>query len=245
MGACLACAACQGVCTSISLCFSCVGCCCGGGETPRDLGMGKIRALALMISSLVLALASQYWLYEYLDGLDAWTEGCDDEAYSEDFRETCIGNTAVYRVSFVDAAFFLLMTLGALTSTLFNNRYWGLKLLLWIVLIIGSIFISNDVFDTTGYVWVARIGAFIFTILQQIVLIDLAYRWNDAWVIKAQELGEDSEGRSYLVSLLTISVFVIGASLVAIGFMFHYFSGCAVNELVISLTLILSVVSGL
>lgn len=68
------------------------------------------------------------------------------------------------------------MAMCACCSPEFNNGFWGFKTLLWAALVIASVFITNDVFDTTGYVWVARIGAFVFTIMQQIVLIDLAYR---------------------------------------------------------------------
>lgn len=72
--------------------------------------------------------------------------------------------------------FFLLMALCACCSPVFNNGFWGFKMFLWTLMLIASIFISNNVFDSSGYVWVARVGAFIFTIMQQVVLIDLAYR---------------------------------------------------------------------
>lgn len=77
----------------------------------------------------------------------------------------------------------MLMALCACCSPEFNNGFWGFKTLLWFVLLIVTLFITNDVFDTTGYVWVARIGAFIFTIMQQIVLIDLAYRCGRVCVL--------------------------------------------------------------
>ena len=70
------------------------------------------------------------------------------------------------------------MALCACCSPTFNNGFWGFKLFLWAVLVVASVFISNEVFDTSGYVWPARIGAFIFLIMQQLVLIDLAYRWG-------------------------------------------------------------------
>lgn len=73
--------------------------------------------------------------------------------------------------------FFALMALCACCSPVFNYGFWGFKFMLWAALMIATLFITNDVFDTSGYVWVARIGAFIFTIMQQIVLIDLAYRY--------------------------------------------------------------------
>lgn len=69
------------------------------------------------------------------------------------------------------------MALCACCSPEFNNGFWGLKTLLWAALLVATLFIDNEVFDTGGYVWVARIGAFVFTIMQQIVLIDLAYRY--------------------------------------------------------------------
>eukprot|EP00904_Undaria_pinnatifida_P010895 jgi/Undpi1/6936/HiC_scaffold_21.g09410.m1 len=129
--------------------------------------------------------------------------------------------------------------LCACASPTFNNGFWGFKTFIWCLLIVGSIFISNDFFD--GYVWVARVGAFIFTIMQQIVLIDLAYRVNDGLVEKANASGEGSEeGKPYLVALVAVSGFLYLGSLAGIGAMFHYFDGCSENELVISLTLILA-----
>lgn len=69
------------------------------------------------------------------------------------------------------------MAFCACCSPVFNNGFWGFKLFLWVLLVIGSIFLSNDVVGTDGYVWPARIGAFVFIIMQQLVLIDLAYRY--------------------------------------------------------------------
>ncbi|CAN0319945.1 unnamed protein product [Pylaiella littoralis] len=201
-----------------------------------------------MLASVVLAIAGQYYWYTLFDGLDAWQDGCDNPSYSGNFEDVCIGNTAVYRVSFTGTVFFAVMALCACCSPQFNYGFWGFKSFLWAAILIATLFITNDVFDTTGYVWPARIGAFIFTIMQQIVLIDLAYsRINDGLVAKANQHGEDSEeGKPYLYVLLAASGVLYAGSLSAIGAMFHYFRGCAANELVMSLTLILAVaVTGL
>ena len=37
------------------------------------------------------------------------------------------------------------------------------------------------------FLWVARLGAALFTVLQQVILIDIAYNWNDDWVERANE----------------------------------------------------------
>lgn len=86
--------------------------------------------------------------------------------------------------------FFFVMALCACCSPPFNNGFWGFKFLSWAVLLIATLFISNNVFD--GYVWVARVGAFIFTIMQQIVLIDLAYRCVSCF---RRVSGEDRTGQ--------------------------------------------------
>lgn len=71
-----------------------------------------------------------------------------------------------------------------------------------------------------------------------------ASRVNDGLVEKANASGEGSEeGKPYLVALVAVSGFLYLGSLAGIGAMFHYFDGCSENELVISLTLILALVS--
>eukprot|EP00953_Heterococcus_sp_UTEX-ZZ885_P006059 3739-Heterococcus_DN1.PRE.2 len=146
------------------------------------------------------------------------------------------------RVSMVDAVFFALMMAGASTSSLFNNRYWAAKFILWLGLAVGSVFLDNSIFDDSGYVWPARFGAFLYIILQQIVLIDIAYKWNDSWVAKAQELGEDSDGKWYLIVLVAVAVLLYACALSALGVLFGYFTGCADSEVILSLTLVLCVI---
>ncbi|CAM9286446.1 unnamed protein product [Phaeothamnion confervicola] len=245
MGGILACMACQAACALCSVCCSCAGCMCGAateGKVPRDPMVGKMRSFGLVIFSIVLGLVFQYKVAEYLyDNMSQWQKGCS--GYSTDYQDICAGNAAIYRVSFVDVVFFVVMALCAPFSGRFNNRFWGLKLIFWALFFVAMIFVPNNVFDDNGYVWPARFGAFIFTILQQVVLIDIAYTWNDQWVKKAQQLGEDGEqGRKYLVSLVAISSFLFAAAIVVLGFLFHYFRGCPANDLILSITLILCVV---
>ena len=43
--------------------------------------------------------------------------------------------------------------------------------------------------ENTGYLQIARVGGAIFVVLQQIILIDIAYNWNDAWVQNGEVRG--------------------------------------------------------
>jgi hypothetical protein len=91
---CLACTACTAACSTLSAVCSCAGCLCGGSsakETPTDLMVGKLRSLALIITSLVIGLLTQYfWAKHAADHLHTWTSNCGN-------NETCIGNSAIYR----------------------------------------------------------------------------------------------------------------------------------------------------
>ncbi|KAG5184707.1 serine incorporator/TMS membrane protein [Tribonema minus] len=235
---CFACTACSAVCTTVSTVCSCAGCLCGsafGSSTPRDLMVGKLRSMGLVMVSIVLGLLTQYmWADKLADKLDQWNYGCDG-------NQACQGNAAILRVSMVDSIFFFVMMVGSFTGSLFNNRCWALKLTFWSVMIIASVFISNAVFDDHGYVWAARFGAFLFIILQQIVLIDIAYQWNDACVKKAQDLGEDGEGRKVLVALVCTSLLLFAVAISGVGVLFGYFKGCQSNDIILSLTLIMIV----
>lgn len=62
-----------------------------------------------------------------------------------------------------------------------------MKFVVFLVLIAASMFTPSYVFDQHGYLQVARVGGALFTVLQQIILIDLAYSWNDRWVQNADE----------------------------------------------------------
>ena len=60
-----------------------------------------------------------------------------------------------------------------------HNTGWDIKIFCFVALLVGMTFAPNPVFDDNGFIWVARIGAFVFLILQQVILIDSAYCVNE------------------------------------------------------------------
>lgn len=118
----------------------------------------------------------------------------------------------------------------------FYDTFWWAKLLVYVALLIGFCFLDSDVFDARGYAWWARIGGFLFIILQQIILLDMAYIWNERWVDMSTR--EDSNSL-YLTGLLSFSAILFMGSYAAIGIMFWQFD-CPDAAAIISLTLILT-----
>ncbi len=130
--------------------------------------------------------------------------------------------------------------MALLFGSLWNNKYWFPKVVFFIGLLFAAFFMTNSVFDG-AYLWIARIGAFIFSILMQVVLIDVAYVYNDTLVKMDDEAGADTIGKKSLLFLLSISLLLIVAALVCLGVLFYFFHGCTNNDVILSLTLVLCV----
>jgi hypothetical protein len=56
-----------------------------------------------------------------------------------------------------------------------------------------SIFVSNDPWFLGIFLHLSRAGALIFVVVQQVILIDLAYNWNDSWVGEFSFLPSEGE----------------------------------------------------
>jgi len=214
---------------------SCVGSCLGGccatvvgkaccGKTTET----KMGHLILLFLGTVLALVLRYWggplmIHLYIYNLDVCT------------GTGCYGIGAVYRISVALFIFFLLHALvlrfngGCLRkpSMLAN---WAVKFLLLILLLVCAFLVPDGFY--LGYVNVARVIAGVFLVLQIILLIDFAYRWNENW------MADDKEWTKAIIAVCVIS---FAGCLTWFGFMVHWFggSGCNLENFLLSGTFLL------
>ena len=239
MGCCLslACCACEGACClGRGLCA----CCPSSGDDGKKAAnpdAGRTGSMWVMVLAMALSLLMQYYVAKYMD-FYAWT--CDDDDAG------CKGAAAVYRVSLCTCLFFAAMAAGTYASPAFHDSYWGSKFLGWVVLLVVSVFVPNEVFDDHGYLWVARVGGFVFVVLQQVLLIDLAYYMNDSLVTLADS-GEVSEWcgmPSPLVALIAAAAALFLVAVVGVGLLFAYFgTDCTSPDTILGLTVALCVVA--
>ena len=149
-------------------------------------------------------------------------------------------------MSLCTCLFFAAMAAGTYASPAFHDSYWGSKFLGWVVLLVVSVFVPNEVFDDHGYLWVARVGGFVFVVLQQVLLIDLAYYMNDSLVTLADS-GEVSEWcgmPSPLVALIAAAAALFLVAVVGVGLLFAYFgTDCTSPDTILGLTVALCVVA--
>eukprot|EP00566_Odontella_aurita_P013899 CAMPEP_0113571772 /NCGR_PEP_ID=MMETSP0015_2-20120614/25738_1 /TAXON_ID=2838 /ORGANISM="Odontella" /LENGTH=437 /DNA_ID=CAMNT_0000474757 /DNA_START=99 /DNA_END=1409 /DNA_ORIENTATION=+ /assembly_acc=CAM_ASM_000160 len=239
-----------------SLCSSC----CGNDKSssvPPSATSGRRRSVFLLVISIALALAFQYGVAPALqpDGkasevprvggylIEVWSSGCQYE--TSELRERCSGNTGVYRVASATVLFFLLAAIAAACKPTANREAWPAKYVLFIFLVAGTVFISNDPLFFPVYMNIGRIGAVMFIFFQQIILIDLAFNLNESWVEKADRVETDEgggAGRRWFGAILATCGLLYAISFTVIVLMFLFFSGCRSNVAFISVTLAMGII---
>lgn len=124
-----------------------------------------------------------------------------------------------------------------------NREAWPAKYVLFLFLVGATIFIPNDPLFIPIYLWIGRIGSVFFILLQQVILVDIAYNWNEAWLNRSDQAELDEgpgKGKKWLAVILVSCVLLYAASLAGIIIMYMQFGGCATNEAFISITLVMT-----
>lgn len=235
-----------------SVCTSCLGNDKSSSDPP-SMTSGRARSVFLLLLSVLISFGYQYgigpWLSEgnlanitsigkYL--IEGWNKGCENFE-TETIQEACRGNSGVYRVSFSTTLFFILSGCAALTRPSFNREGWCVKYMLYLLFVGAMIFVPSDPLFLSIYMQIARVGAAFFIIIQQIMLVNIAYNWNESWVMKADKANSENEGsgKLWLTSILGACAILFIGSFTVIGFMYHHFQGCNINMAFISITLLL------
>jgi len=229
-----------------------VACCCGSAacslcckacpscknSTSSRIGYTIMLLLSFIMSCVMLSPGIRH-------KLDKIPQFCDKVGV-----ETCdklVGYLAVYRVCFAMASFFLIMAVITInvksssdTRAKIHNGFWGLKLLVFIGIMVGAFFIPKGNFSKTWMI-LGMIGGFLFILIQLVLLIDFAYRWSQSWISNYEETGN----KGWFVALLSCSAFMYlcAIAIVACSYIFYtHKEGCTLNKVFISLNLCLCVV---
>ena len=170
--------------------------------------------------------------------VDCWTAGCTD--LNDGLVVICSGNSGVYRASFSAFIFFVLFGIIAKCRPTANREAWPAKYILFLFVSAGTCFISNTPLFLPIYLNIARVGGFLFNVFQQVILIDVAYNWNESWLEKSDQAEANEgvgKGKKWLGAILvSCAIFYIG-SIAGIILMYTYFGGCSTNDTFITITL--------
>jgi len=178
--------------------------------------------------------------------VNSWTDGCHFE--DEELIYRCSGNAGVLRAAFSSVLFFWLAGTAAYFRPTSNREAWPAKYALFCFLVGSTVFLPNKPLFYDIFLDISRIGASVFVVYQQIILIDVAYCWNDAWVERANQADyqEVGSGTKWLAAVLLSSGILYTGSLAVITFLYRTFAtGCVTNSLFIAFTFILPLIATL
>ena len=210
-------------------------------------------SVGLLLAAVALSMALQFSGNEMMAGVSTWSACARD-------RE-CLGEQATLRIASALGLFFCLCAVASKAGAVqaapaaasepflggaeasaaaahgsLRGRDVCVRLSLLGALLVVLWFLPSGCLD--GLAWVLRAGAFCFAVLQQIILIDFAYLWNDEWCAKAER-----RGAAWLFALLAASLLMLGGALAGIVLLFLYYGprGCAASQSAISVALLFSV----
>ncbi|XP_022104493.1 serine incorporator 1-like isoform X2 [Acanthaster planci] len=217
-------------------CSFCPGC---KNSTASRLVYGLILLLGTFLSCLALIPGIQTAIQKipYI---------CDKAQKDVNVCQRFGGYLGVYRLCFAMACFFFLFAVIMIKVKTskdpragLHNGFWFFKILILLGVGVGAFFIPLGTFEEV-WQYVGMVGAFLFILIQLVLIIDFAHSWNEKWVEKMEE-GE-SKGWYYALLFATVINYLITLT----GFILLYIfyigrgtdDGCSLHKFFISFNMI-------
>lgn len=163
-----------------------------------------------------------------------------------------VGYEGVYRVCFSLACFFLLFAMimfNVKSSRDFRaklqNGFWFFKYALLIGIMVGMFYIpyGTGTFDR-AMMYLGMIGAFLFILIQLILIVDFAHGWADKWISNYQETGS----RGWFTALLSVTLVFYIISISCVVLFYTYYTkadDCLLHKFFISVNLIFCIIASI
>ncbi|XP_038051435.1 serine incorporator 1-like isoform X2 [Patiria miniata] len=156
------------------------------------------------------------------------------------------GYIGVYRLCFTMACFFFLFAVIMIKVKTskdpragVHNGFWFFKMLMLLGVAVGAFFIPSGTFEEV-WQYFGMVGAFLFILIQLVLIIDFAHSWNEKWVEKMEE-GE-SKGWYYALLIATVVNYLITVTGFILLYVFYIGRGtddsCALHKFFISFNMI-------
>lgn len=248
--------------SSAACCFGSAACslCCSACPSCKSSSASRIAYAALLLGGTIVACVMLSPLIgEQLKKIPGLCEGGKDLTSSLPINVggsagydcmSYVGFAGVYRVCFALACFFALLAVIMIKvksskdpRSKIQNGFWFFKIIILVGICIGAFFIEGSPGSKFAYAWmvIGMIGAFLFLLVQLVLIVDFAHNWNEKWVARYEE----TESKLWMAGLLGFTVFFYLVSLTIIVLLYVYYakaSDCSMHKLFVSLNLVLCVI---
>jgi len=203
-------------------------------NSKDDRRMAQLMYMIFFTLACVVAIVIKFWGTAHLDVIHG------DPFASCNGITNCLGNQAVYRLSWASFFFFMLMCLATIFVIQIHYNYFLPKFIVFVACIIGWFFLPNSFFDV--YQEIARVLSFFFLVLQLIILIDFANDIHEYLINPSGAEGDPEMTCGTKLTYMLICVVCWGGALAGCVCMYVYLP-CKLNQFYISVTLILGVLT--
>ena len=200
----------EALCCAGTLCCKTLCCCCSKSCGSSRKTFYRLGYLFFSLIWIGIALILMY----FGGKMFKWF-GLSCPGKSGDQENVCLGVGAVMRISFTLAIFHLILGLiclcpSKITNTI-NEGAWPIKFLIVLGLFAVSFFIPEVFFKYYGYI--AKGSSLIFIVFQILMLVDIAYAWNDKWlgIYDSTEEGSGTERCWGIILIIFTLIFFGGA----------------------------------
>ncbi|XP_029296274.1 serine incorporator 5 [Cottoperca gobio] len=179
-------------------CISQLACCCGSAacscccnccpKIKQSKGTRIMYALYFLLVTIICVIMMSPTVEEQMrDNIPFYSELCVKINAGENCK-TLVGYSAVYKVCFGMACFFLFFAIFTIRvnnsrgwRAAVHNGFWLLKFIALVACCAGAFFIPEE--ETFLEVWrcIGAAGGFIFLLIQLMLLVKFAHRWNTNW----------------------------------------------------------------
>lgn len=227
-GSCLVGSACQCLCSAFK-------CCGASSKVFSRIGYALFALVWIILSTLLLYFGHYITIGSLADYL-----GCTDSAT----KDSCIGLSSVYRMSFSLVVFhlilFLLCSCRNEVIAAINEGAWPLKFLAVLGFFALTFAIPNGFFKVYGYI--AMGASCLFLIYEMILVIDMAYSWNSAWVGNFDSSNENSgTSKCWCIMLIIGTIAATGGAITVYVIMFIHHREGALNLVVLIIPIVAAV----
>ncbi|KAB5528468.1 hypothetical protein PHYPO_G00140530 [Pangasianodon hypophthalmus] len=220
-----------GCCCGSAACSLCCACC---PKIKQSTGTRFMYALYFMLVTITCVIMMSPTVEMQLrDNFPFYLEICKKLNAGENCS-ALVGYSAVYKVCFGMACFFFffsMFTIRIRSSTgcraAVHNGFWFLKFLALLACCAGGFFLPGEEKFLEVWRYVGAAGGFLFLIIQLMLLVQFAHRWNQNW-----SSGVD-HNKLWYAALALVTLVLFSVAVGALVFMAMYYThpeACFLNK---------------
>ncbi|KAI5088243.1 serine incorporator 5, partial [Silurus meridionalis] len=219
-------------CCGSAACSFCCSCC---PKIKQSTGTRFMYALYFMLVTITcVIMMSPTVEMQMRDNIPYYSEICKKLNAGENCS-TLVGYSAVYKVCFGMACFFFfffVFTIRIRSSTgcraAIHNGFWFLKFLALLACCAGGFYLPGEEKFLEVWRYVGAAGGFLFLVIQLMLLVQFAHRWNQNW-----SAGVDHNKLWYAaLSLAALVLFSIAVgALIFMAIYYTHSQACFLNKI--------------